>query len=147
VHMRGLAGTSLPESLAAGKRVRQRLLEDPALKDARGSSLVRSVAQQAGRAELGEDTWGVDYSELEVDLERVGAEQIETVERAMKATLADLGGSYAFDVLPFLSERIKETLTGTPAAVAINIFGNDLTNVDQAAEAVVRRIRQHRGSG
>jgi CzcA family heavy metal efflux pump len=145
IHMRGLPGTSLPESLAAGKRVRQRLLEDPALKDSRGKSLVRSVAQQAGRAELGEDTWGVDYSELEVDLERVGAEQIETVERAMKATLADFGG-YAFDVLPFLSERIKETLTGTPAAVAINIFGNDLAKVDQAAEALVREIAQIRGS-
>ncbi len=145
VHMRGLAGTSLPESLAAGKRVRQLLVEDPALRDPQGRSLVRSVAQQAGRAELGEDTWGVDYSEMEVDLEQLHAEEAEQVERAMKGALADFGG-YAFDVLPFLSERIKETLTGTPAAVAINIFGNDLGKVDQAAETMVREMGQIRGN-
>jgi Cu/Ag efflux pump CusA len=61
VHMRGLPGTSLPQSIASGNQVTQALHQLPA---------VRSVCQQAGRVELGEDTWGMDYSELEVDLER-----------------------------------------------------------------------------
>src|SRR5262249_28586842 len=62
VHMRGIPGTSLNQSLATGKQITDELLRNPA---------IRSVAQQTGRAELGEDTWGVEYSELEVDLQQL----------------------------------------------------------------------------
>src|SRR5581483_8866697 len=59
IHARGLPGTSLPASMAMGRRLTERLRDNP---------LVRSVSQHAGRAELGEDTWGVEYSEIEVPL-------------------------------------------------------------------------------
>jgi CzcA family heavy metal efflux pump len=130
VHMRGMPGTSLEQSLATGRQVTAALSAIPG---------VRSVAQQAGRAELGEDTWGVEYSELEVDLERLAAEDAERVEREIKAKLQDFAG-FSFEVLPFLSERIKETLSGSTGDVVVKVFNEDLDSLDQAAQAVAATL-------
>jgi len=137
VHMRGLPGTSLPQSIASGNQVTKLLREMPA---------VRSVAQQAGRAELGEDTWGVEYSELEVDLERLGAEDAEQVERQIKRRLGEEFAGYNFEVLPFLSERIKETLSGSTAAIAVKVYGNDLESLDRAAQDIALVLSRIRGN-
>lgn len=128
VHMRGLPGTSLPESMAAGRRVTATLRTRPD---------VRSVSQQAGRAELGEDTWGVEYSELEVDLKRLGAEDAAAVQRDLRRTLGKTPG-YSFEVMPFLTERIKETLSGTSGSVVVKVYGDDLAAIDRAAVDVAR---------
>jgi CzcA family heavy metal efflux pump len=136
VHMRGTPGTSLEESLTAGGQVTRSLRQDPA---------VRSVAQQAGRAELGEDTWGVEYSEFEVDFHRMGGEDAEQAERRLRERLKDVPG-YSFEALPFLSERIKETLSGSPAAVVVKVTGDDLEALDAAAEAVARELNGVRGA-
>jgi CzcA family heavy metal efflux pump len=128
VHMRGVPGTSLRESMATGGQITRALRQDPG---------VVSIAQQAGRAELGEDTWGVEYSELEVDLEQLAARDAGQAERRLRETLRDFPG-FSFEVLPFLSERIKETLSGTPAAVAVKVYGDDLAAVDEAATAIAR---------
>lgn len=104
VHMQGTPGTSLPQSMAAGKAVSRSLRELPA---------VVSVAQHAGRAELGEDTWGVSYSELEVSLKRLQAEDAEKVEQNVKQRLGDDFPGFNFAVYSFLSERINETLSGS----------------------------------
>lgn len=125
VHMRGLPGTSLPESMTAGQGATRTLRDNPA---------VVSVAQQAGRAELGEDTWGVEYSEIEVDLRRE-EEDPGRVQREIKQALDEVPG-YTFDPMPFLTERIKETLSGTAGTVAVKVYGDDLQAVDQAAAAV-----------
>jgi Cu/Ag efflux pump CusA len=128
VHMRAIPGTSLRESIATGNQITQTLKKNPA---------VISVAQQAGRAELGEDTEGVEYSELEVDLKRVAAADAEQTERDIKQTLDSFPG-FSFEVMPFLTERIKEVLSGTPAAVAVKVYGDNLPAVDQAAESIAR---------
>ena len=128
VHMRGLPGTSLEQSIATGGQVTKSLRQNPA---------VRSVAQMAGRAELSEDTWGVEYSEIEVDLYRLDAEEYEQCEKYLRSSLADRAG-YTFEMLPFLSERIKETLSGTTATMAIKVFGDDLEAVDRTADEVAR---------
>jgi Cu/Ag efflux pump CusA len=128
VHMRGLPGTSLSESMTAGRQLTETLLEHPA---------VVSVAQQAGRAELGEDIWGVEYSELEVDLRPSGAADVGRVQREIKQELRDVPG-FSFEVMPFLTERIKETLSGTSGALAVKLYGDDLAAIDQAAEMVAR---------
>jgi CzcA family heavy metal efflux pump len=138
VHMRGLPGTSLRQSLAAGRKVNDRLHSLPA---------VRSVNQQVGRAELGEDTWGVEYSEFEVDLKQgLEAEAAEEVEQAINSKLRNHVTGYNFEVLSFLSERIKETLSGAPAAVDIKIYGHDLERIEQAAQQIARELKQIRGS-
>jgi CzcA family heavy metal efflux pump len=129
VHVRGLPGTSLQESMTAGQQITRTLQDHPA---------VVSVAQQAGRAELGEDTWGVEYSEMEVDLRRLGAEDVGRVQREIRQRLLlDVPG-YAYEVMPFLTERIKETLSGTSGAVVVKVQGDDLPALDQTAEAIAR---------
>src|SRR5213078_1496721 len=130
VHMRGLPGTSLPQAMTVGRRVTRTLRDNPS---------VRSVVQQAGRAELGEDTWGVEYSELEVDLRGPGALDPGRVQRELRAGLRDVAG-FSFEVMPFLTERIKETLSGTSGAVAVKVFGDDLKAIDQAAAEVARLL-------
>jgi CzcA family heavy metal efflux pump len=138
VHMRGLPGTSLPRSLAVGRQVAAELQTLPQ---------VRSVAQQAGRAELGEDTWGVEYSELEVDLQPdLGAEDAEQVERRLKQKLAAGPVGFQFEVLPFLSERIKETLSGSSAAVVVKVYGDRLEDLDRAARAITGVLARIKGS-
>ena len=128
VHMRGLPGTSLQQSLASGGQVTKALRQNPA---------VRSVAQAAGRAELGEDTWGVEYSEFEVDLNQLDPEEYEQFETFLRSSLADRAG-YTFEMLPFLSERIKETLSGTTATMAIKVIGDDFGSLDRTADEVAR---------
>jgi CzcA family heavy metal efflux pump len=136
VHMRGMTGTSLEQSLTTGRQVAAALAAIPG---------VRSVAQQAGRAELGEDTWGVEYSELEVDLELLAAEDAERVEREIKAKLQDFAG-FSFEVLPFLTERIKETLTGSNAAMVVRVFNDDLDALDRATQIVVAALTKVPGA-
>jgi CzcA family heavy metal efflux pump len=136
VHMRMVPGTSLAQSLETGRQVAADLKKEPA---------VRSVAQQAGRAELGEDTFGVEYSELEVDLERLDAEGAERVERALNESLKERAGA-SFEVLSFLSERIKETVSGTPSALAVKLYGDDLAALDRAASDVAKTLAGVKGA-
>jgi CzcA family heavy metal efflux pump len=130
IHMRAAPGTSLGESMAAGRQVMRALANDPA---------VVSVSQQCGRAELGEDTWGVNYSELEVNLRAAAAEDIEQVAHRLKRLTSDFPG-YRFRILPFLAERIEETLSGTSGDVVIKIFGDDLPAIDRAATAISQTL-------
>src|SRR6185312_5536509 len=52
-------GTSLVEMLRLGGRISEELLKKPS---------IQTVEQQAGRAEMGEDTWGPHRSEFHVEL-------------------------------------------------------------------------------
>jgi CzcA family heavy metal efflux pump len=135
VHMRGLPGTSLEQSMAVGAKVTRHVRQDPR---------IVSVAQQAGRAELGEDTWGVEYSEIEVDLKRLNAQNGKEVEQFLKGLDREFPG-YAFEPMPFLSERIKETLSGSAAALAVKLFSDDLNKLDVAAVDVARVLSRVNG--
>src|SRR5215475_3816917 len=59
IHMNGLPGTSLAESMRVGAIVQDRLRAVPE---------TVKVAQRSGRAELGEDTFGPNLTELDVNL-------------------------------------------------------------------------------
>jgi CzcA family heavy metal efflux pump len=131
VHMRGLPGSSLPQAMAAGAKVTEQVRKHPG---------VLSVSQQAGRAELGEDTTGVEYSEIEVDLKRLDASERQTVEKLLNGLDQQVPG-YGFEAMPFLTERIKETLSGSAAALAIKIFGDDFDKLDATAMEVARLLR------
>jgi CzcA family heavy metal efflux pump len=136
IHARGLPGTSLRESLAMGKTLTQNLREDKA---------VKSVTQLAGRAELGEDTWGVEYSEIEVPLSREHTDDINKAERRLKETAAQTPG-VSTEVFTFLSERIKELLAGTPAALAIKVYGGDkLEDIETAAQQIALVLNTVKG--
>jgi CzcA family heavy metal efflux pump len=129
VHMSAVPGTSLDQSLVIGRRVADALLRIPS---------VRSVAQRAGRAELYYDVYGTQYSELEVDLKAglTGEEQDEAEADIRKALSGFVGVN--FSIFTALGERIEETVSGYTAAMAVNIFGNDLDALDRTARAVAR---------
>ena len=130
LHMAMVPGTSLEESLRLGRRVTRALLEHPK---------IRSVSQQAGRAEVGEDPWGTHMSELHVDLRPLGAEDAERVAGEIREILERFPGAQ-FRVLPFLAERMEEVISGATAPVVVNLFGNDLNALDQAAREVSRAL-------
>jgi CzcA family heavy metal efflux pump len=131
LHMHGIPGTSLPRSIAAGNAVSRELMKLPG---------VVGVSQQAGRAELGDDTWGVEYSELEVRLKDLGAEDFERTERAIKGALRDRFPGFSFEVFSFLTERIQETISGSIAPVAVKVHGDDLAELDRASRAIAAAL-------
>lgn len=132
VHMTSVAGSSLAANLAAGAAVERDLLRLPD---------VASVDQRAGRAELGEDTTPLNYSEFDVrfqpsskSLAELKAEVREVTERFPE---------FAWASEQYISERINEVLSGSNAMVAVKFYGPDeaeLAALAQRASAVMARI-------
>ena len=136
LHQAAVPGTSLEHSMEMGKRVTTELLKD---------KRIVSVAQQAGRAELGEDTFGPNYSEMHVELAEMGGEEAEMFIGEIRKPLLQFPG-LTFKVMPFLVERMEETLSGATAEVVVTLRGDDLDLLDRAAEAVRRVMLQVRGA-
>ena len=124
VHMTAVPGTSLQESLRLGSRLTEELLRVPS---------VQSVAQRAGRAELGTDTMGTHESEIDVNLRASNGEQVETAEEDIRQIISTFPGPILTSN-GFLTERINETLSGYRAPVVINLFGGDLDQLDQQVQ-------------
>jgi CzcA family heavy metal efflux pump len=135
VHVNGVPGTSLEESMAAGKTITEELRRIPG---------VVSVTQTAGRAELGEDIHGVEQNELPVNL--TPDADPEVVGEAIKGTLRDKFAGFNFEVNSFLTERIGETISGATAPVVIKVFANDLATVDRAAREIAEVLAGVPGS-
>jgi CzcA family heavy metal efflux pump len=128
IHMNGLPGTSLAESMRVGAIVQSRLKQVPE---------TLKTAQRTGRTELGEDTFGPNITELDVNLNdssRVREEVIDDVRRQLDGIVG-----FTFNIMQFISERIEETLTGTTATVVVKVFGPDL-DVLQGKGAEVRNV-------
>ncbi|MFI5165891.1 MAG: efflux RND transporter permease subunit [Thermoanaerobaculales bacterium] len=136
VHMTGVPGTSLDESLRLGGAVTAELLKLP---------FVRSVAQRAGRAEAADDILGTHSSEFEVDLKPLGGEESERAESAIRASLAQVPGA-TFAVNTFLTERVEETLSGYAAPVAVKLFGPDLGTLEAKAQEVATALAKVAGA-
>lgn len=137
LHMAAVPGTSIAESERIGERVTAALLAVPA---------VRSVSQRVGRAESADDTWGPNYSELEVDLRpHLSGRRLVEADGAIRRALAGFPG-LNFSLKPFLTERVEETLSGAAAPVAINIYGNDLDELDRVAANVRTVVAAVRGA-
>ncbi len=128
VWMVGRPDGSLTESLRAGGRVTERLLQIDG---------VAATAQQVGRAELSEDTWGPNMSEIWISLEprATDAKVLEEVRRA----LADLPG-FLFQTKQFLRERIDEVLGGAAADVVIRLRGPDLDRLREQAQRIAGTV-------
>ncbi|PYM35906.1 MAG: CusA/CzcA family heavy metal efflux RND transporter [Candidatus Rokuibacteriota bacterium] len=136
VHMSAVPGTSLRESLRVGAAVAEDLLRSPH---------IRSVAQQIGRAEKADDTWGTNYTEIHVDLRPLSGEEAEAVEDEIRRTLTKFPGVY-FSMRTFLAERIEETLSGAGAQVVVNVFGDELGVIDETAREIARVLARVAGA-
>lgn len=149
MHMTAVPGTSEQESMRLGKKVYE------TLKEIEG---VKSVAQWAGRAQNGADTFGTHYSEFEIEIGMQSGEEQRRILAEIRERLsggyddddddddddekhgdaAEIGGfiGTTFAINTFLSERIEETISGYAAAVVVNIYGQDLDALDRDAQAV-----------
>lgn len=133
VFMAGKPDSSLTESVRAGEHVAERLHRVPG---------VVSVAQQIGRAELSEDTWGPNISEMSVVINEEA--DYDAVLNGIRATLEDVPG-YQFQVKQFLRERIDEVLTGTTADIVIRIVGPELSSLRSEAARIAETVEQVAG--
>ncbi|HUZ47611.1 MAG TPA: efflux RND transporter permease subunit [Terriglobia bacterium] len=137
VHMTLVPGTSIRQSLRLGDRVTQALLRIPN---------VASVAQRAGRAELGDDTSGTHASEFEVNFKpHLSGGQMRATRADIHRVLRGFAGA-VFSSNSFFTERINETLSGYASGVAVNIFGNRLGQLDSAAGKVARVLARTPGA-
>ena len=132
VHMNASPGTSLSQSLSLGKSVTQILSQLP---------YVTSIAQEAGRAELGTDIHGPQNNEFDVKLTPLSGSASKQALNEIRQKLTAIPGAQ-FSIETPLSERIAETLSGYTAAVVINIFGSDLSQLDRIANNVSHLINQ-----
>ena len=129
-------GTSIPEMKRLGENISAELLKIPQIK---------SVEEQIGRAEGGEDTWGSHRGEMHVELKPTAGEDQEKVQDAIRDTLSKFPGVQT-EVLTFLGDRIGETISGETAQVVINIFGDDLDVLDQKASEVAAVLNKIPGA-
>ena len=136
IHMTAVPGTSVEQSLRLGANVTEALLKIPS---------VRSVAQRVGRAELSDDVAGTHSSEFEVAFKPLSGDQAEAAQQQIRNTLVKFAGA-TFSANSFLTERINETLSGYTAGIVVNVFGNDLDQLDHEAQEIARALGQVRGA-
>jgi len=117
-------GTSLVESDRMATGVEQRMNQIPG---------VRSVVRRTGRAERDEHAEPVSNSELEVALLPEG--DMKTVRAEIDTILASLPGVTTMVGQP-IEHRLSHVLSGTPAAIAINVYGDDLNTLRTLAKDI-----------
>ncbi len=109
----------------------------------RGFPEVEDVVRRSGRAETTEDPMPHTLSDVLVVLKperRRGREQLEQV---MRKAVATVPGVTVLFTTP-IGMRIDEGLGGTPADVAVRIFGPDLdklAELGERAESIAREVR------
>lgn len=124
-------GTSLEESDRIASGIERRML---------GLAGVRGVSRRTGRAERDEHAEPVSMSEIEVTLQD-GADA-SRLRREIDEVLASVRG-IASSVGQPIEHRLSHILSGTPAALAISIAGEDLATLRELArevEAALRRV-------
>jgi CzcA family heavy metal efflux pump len=106
---------------------------------------VRSVAQQIGRAENGQDTDTPNDSEFEIRIEPSDARGAEAIEADIRAVFDSYPNQHA-EVYSVLAERIGETLTGEGGAFSVSVFGNDLERNDAVAARIAEVVGEIPGA-
>jgi CzcA family heavy metal efflux pump len=117
-------GTSLEESdrLATGVEKRLSAIEG-----------VRSVVRRTGRAERDEHAEPVSSSEIEVSVE--AGHSRDEIRAHIDSILAAVPGITTMVGQP-IEHRLSHVLSGTPAAIAINVYGEDLNTLRQIAKQI-----------
>jgi Cu/Ag efflux pump CusA len=131
VHFSAVPGTSVNETLRLAKAITTEFKKLP---------FVASTMDQIGRGEQADDTWGVNYDEVHVELKPLEGDEAEAAEAQLRASLNKFPGVY-FAIRRFLAERIEETISGSTADVSVKIYGNDLDVLDARAKEVAKVLQ------
>jgi CzcA family heavy metal efflux pump len=129
-------GVSIEETARVGQRISRDLAAIPG---------VKSVAEQIGRAENGQDPDAPNKSEFEVQIDpqlHHGAGEIDAAIRRV----FDRFPNELIEINSVLAERIGETLSGESAPFSISIIGSDLDADDRVGAQIVEVLRTVPGS-
>jgi CzcA family heavy metal efflux pump len=122
-------GTSLEESDRLARGVERGLLAIDG---------VRGVTRRTGRAERDEHAEPPSSSEIEVTIEP--ETDAAAVRRGIDAVLGGVPGVTTMVGQP-IEHRLSHVLSGTPAAIAINVFGEDLAVLRRTAKELEAALR------
>ncbi|MFK7788471.1 MAG: efflux RND transporter permease subunit, partial [Phycisphaeraceae bacterium] len=117
-------GTSIVESDRLATQVEKQLVE---------INGVRSVSRRTGRAERDEHAEPVSNSEIEVTIEP-GQDRLE-VRKGIDRVLGAIPGITTMVGQP-IEHRLSHVLSGTPAAITINVYGEELTELRRVASEI-----------
>jgi CzcA family heavy metal efflux pump len=131
------SGVSMAETARIGERISRSLLAIPG---------VKSVAEQIGRAENGQDPDAPNKSEFEVQIDPSRARSATEIDRAIRQVFEQYPNELV-EINSVLAERIGETLSGESAPFSVSVMGSDLDADDQVGEHIVTVLRQLPHSG
>jgi CzcA family heavy metal efflux pump len=122
-------GTSLNESDRLARAVETKLIKIDG---------VRSVSRRTGRAERDEHAEPVSNSEIEVTIAEDGdakyiRHEIDTILQAIPGITTMIGQP--------IEHRLSHVLSGTPAAVAISVYGEDLSVLRDVAKQIETELK------
>jgi len=127
-------GTSLEESDRLAHGIEERLTE---------INGVRHVVRRTGRAERDEHAEPVSNSEIEVTVEPGFSK--EQVRAEIQKVLAGVPKITTMIGQP-IEHRLSHILSGTPAAIAINVYGDDLSKLRSIAQEIERELKTLSGA-
>lgn len=122
-------GTSLGESNRAAEAIEARLITIDG---------VKSVTRRTGRAERDEHAEPVSNSELDI-LVAPGGDK--TAIRKEIAAIATAVPGVTVQIGQPIEHRLSHILSGTPAAIAINVYGEDLPTLRQLAKQIEGELK------
>jgi CzcA family heavy metal efflux pump len=130
------AGISLTETARVGEQISKGLIAIPG---------VKSVAEQIGRAENGQDPDAPNKSEFEVQIDPKLRNAAE-IDAAIRDVFDDYPNQLV-EIYSVLAERIGETLSGESAPFSISVIGSDLDADDRVGAQIVEVLQHLPGSG
>jgi CzcA family heavy metal efflux pump len=130
-------GISLPETARVGAQISKGLIAIPG---------VKSVAEQIGRAENGQDPDAPNKSEFEVQIDPRQGRSASEIDAAIRDVFDDYPNQLV-EIFSVLGERIGETLSGESAPFSISVIGSDLDADDLVGAQIVDVLQRLPASG
>ena len=137
VHAAVRPGISLRETARLGRAISQRLL---------AITGVKTVAEQIGRAENGQDPDAPHKSEFEVQIDPRRGGSPAQVESDIRRVFAQFP-NVLIEINSVLAERIGETISGISAPFSVSVIGSDLDTDDRVGAKIVAVLQQLPHSG
>jgi CzcA family heavy metal efflux pump len=130
-------GIALTETTRIGQQISKGLIAIPG---------VKSVAEQIGRAENGQDPDAPNKSEFEVQIDPQHGRTAGEIDAAIRDVFDDFPNQLV-EIYSVLAERIGETLSGESAPFTISVIGSDLDADDLVGTQIVSVLQGLRDSG
>jgi CzcA family heavy metal efflux pump len=130
-------GVSLTETTRVGEQISRGLRAIPG---------VKSVAEQIGRAENGQDPDAPNKSEFEVQIDPTKGRSAAEIDAAIRDVFDDYPNQLV-EIYSVLAERIGETLSGESAPFTISVIGSDLDADDLVGAKIVEVLQSLPDSG